>query len=191
MKYKSIILVLVTFFVAINLNAQQKEKASNVLIVYYSRSGNTQTMAKMIQAETGGDMIAISLVKNYPEDYGQLVKQYKEEVRTKKWPAIKTRISNMEKYDYIFIGSPNWGSSIAPPVSSFLNSHNLKGKVIIPFMTHGGGGFGHSINDIKLLCPQSDLKEGLSINGSSVESSEASIRHWLQKLKLSRQANSK
>lgn len=191
MKYKSIILVLVTFFVAINLNAQQKEKASNMLIVYYSRSGNTQTMAKMIQTETGGDMIAISLVKNYPEDYGQLVKQYKEEVRTKKWPAIKTRISNIEKYDYIFIGSPNWGSSIAPPVSSFLSNHNLKGKMIIPFMTHGGGGFGHGINDIKLLCPQSDLKEELSINGSSVESSEAIIKQWIQKLKLSSQANFK
>lgn len=186
MKYKSIILVLVTFFVAIILNAQQKEKTSNVLIVYYSRSGNTQTMAKMIQTETGGDMIAISLVKDYSADYGQLVKQYKEEVRTKKWPAIKAHISNMEKYDYIFIGSPNWGSSIAPPVSSFLSRYDLKGKVIIPFMTHGGGGFGHSIKDIKLLCPQSELKEGLSINGSSVESSGAGIKHWLQKLELSR-----
>lgn len=183
MRYK-IMLALVALLASINLNAQSGNRQSNVLIVYYSRSGNTQAMAKMIQTATGGDLIAVSLVKDYPSDYGQLVKQYKEEVRTKRWPAIKTRIADIKKYDYIFVGSPNWGSSIAPPISSFLKSHNLTGKVIIPFMTHGGGGFGHGVADMKALCPRSKFLKGLPVNGNRVASSESIIKRWIQRLKI-------
>jgi len=156
-RYK-MILALIALFASINLNAQSGNRHSNVLIVYYSRSGNTQAMAKMIQAATG--------------------------VRTKRWPAIKTHIAGIKKYDYIFVGSPNWGSSIAPPVSSFLKSHNLTGKVIIPFMTHGGGGFGHGVADMKALCPQSKFLEGLPVNGNRVASSESIVKRWIQKLKI-------
>ena len=75
MKHK-IMLAFVALLASINLNAQSGNRLSNVLIVYYSRSGNTQAMAKMIQAATRGDLVAVRLVKDYPSDYGQLVKQY-------------------------------------------------------------------------------------------------------------------
>lgn len=160
----------------------QSLKGKKVLVVYFSRSGNTRTVAQKIQKATGADLFELQLAKPYPTDYQQLVAQFKEEVKTKRWPALKARVANFAQYDVVFVGSPNWGSTIAPPVSSFLATHNLKGKTLIPFMTHGGGGWGHSRDDIKALCPQSTLLEGLALNGRQAASADASVQRWLQKL---------
>lgn len=160
----------------------QTMKGKKVLVVYFSRSGNTCAVAQKIQRLTGGDLFEIETAKPYPSDYQKLVAQFKEEVKSKRWPALKKKVANIARYDVVFVGSPNWGSTVAPPVSSFLVGHNLRNKTIIPFMTHGGGGWGHSREDIKALCPRSSFAEGLALNGRQAAGSDASVRRWLGKL---------
>ena len=165
------------------VNAQtHSAKGKKALIVYYSWSGNTRAVAQKIQAATGADLFEIRLVKEYPTEYRQVIERFRQEKNSKKWPALKTKVNNLSQYDVIFIGSPNWGSSIAPPIFSFLRSHNLQGKKIIPFMTHGGGGWGQSREDMKALCPKSEFLEGLALKGDRATTADTSISRWLQKL---------
>lgn len=77
----------------------------------------------------------------------------------------KQKIDSIEKYDVVFIGFPTWGMKLPPPVKSFFNQYNLKGKTIIPFNTNAGYGIGSSFETVKKLCPNSKILEGFSIEG--------------------------
>lgn len=178
MKIKLVLGILFALF-GIAMQAQSMA-GKKVLVAYFSRSGNTEVIAQKIQNLTGGDLFEIQLEKPYPSDYQQLVAQFKEEVANKRWPVLKENVKNMAQYDVVFVGSPNWGSTIAPPVSAFLTSHDLKGKTIIPFMTHGGGGWGNSRENMKALCPQSSFLEGFEINGRQAQGADTRVRKWLK-----------
>jgi len=88
----------------------------------------------------------------------------------------------MEEYDIVFIGYPNWWNTFPAPVSTFLSELNLRGKTIIPFCTHGGGGIGRSISDMAKMCPEAVILDELSINDSAVNSSSPAIEKWLNKV---------
>ncbi|MEN3012961.1 MAG: flavodoxin [Dictyoglomus thermophilum] len=162
---------------------------SHILIIYYSWSGNTRKIAHIIQKEVGGDIVEIIPENPYPSSYNATVEQAKKEIKMDYKPPIKTKIEDIEKYDIIFVGTPNWWSTIAPPVATFLTQHNLSGKTIIPFITHGGGGQGRVVSDIKRLCPESKVLEPLSIyEGGSTDLREK-ILEWLKKLPIKRGEN--
>ena len=120
--------------------------------------------------------------KAYPEDYQSVVDQAKAEINAGIKPAIKPCITDIARYDTVFIGSPCWWATIAPPVATFLSEHNLSGKTIVPFMTHEGSRMGHSENDIKALCPKSNVLKGLPIRGSQVKQAEEDVMKWLEKI---------
>ena len=125
------------------------------------------------------------LKEAYPTDYHSVVEQDKKEDEHQPSPcALKNDVQDFDKYDIIFIGSPNWWSTIAPPVATFLERHDFSGKTIVPFMTHGGGRFGHSISDMKKLCPDASFSEGLAIRDSYVNDNRQDVVKWLQTLKL-------
>jgi flavodoxin len=185
MKTKFYILMTITLM-AINMGIQAQSilASKKILIVYFSHSGNTRVIAEQIQKATGGVIFEIQPVKDYPSDYNTVVDQAKKEINANYKPALKALVKNIETYDVIFIGSPNWWSTIAPPVATFLSSYNLEGKTIIPFMTHGGGGMGHSVSDIKKLCPKSIVLDGLPISGSYVRRAQNDVENWLRKIKI-------
>jgi len=134
------------FITPIYVQSQNPQSTGNkILIVYFSHSGNTRVVANQIQELTGGDIFEIQPVNAYPTDYQTVVDQAKKEINTSYKPPLKTSVKNFESYDIIMVGSPNWWSTIAPPVAAFLTSYNFEGKTIVPFMTHGGGGMGHSV----------------------------------------------
>ena len=95
--------------------------------------------AAQIQKATGGTLFEIKPVKPYPSEYRECTVQARKEIQEGVRPE-RAKVEDMGKYDVIFIGSPNWWSTIAPPVASFLASYDLSGKTVIPFVTHGGGG---------------------------------------------------
>ena len=151
---------------------------------YFSHSGNTRTVAEQITRSTGADLFEIQPQEAYPTDYHSVVDQAKKEINTNHRPALKNDVQDFDKYDIIFVGSPNWWSTIAPPVATFLERHDFSGKTIVPFMTHGGGRFGHSISDMKKLCPDASFSEGLAIRDSYVNDNRQDVVKWLQTLKL-------
>jgi flavodoxin len=153
--------------------------AGTILIAYYSWAGSTRRLAEQIHASAGGELFEIVPQIPYPQDYNPCVSQAKKEIQEGYKPALKNKIGNIEGFSAILLGSPNWWSSIAPPVSAFLSGYDLTGKTILPFCSHGGGGQGHLVKDIVKLCPGSTVLSCLPArNGSPV--STAALSDWLK-----------
>ena len=166
------------------------------LIAYFSRNGqnyvggrmmnlpigNTEVAAKMIQKLTGGDAFRIDTVKEYPSDYQKCTEVARQELRQNARPEYSGRVEKMDQYDVIFLGFPNWWSTMPMAVFTFLEAYDFSGKTILPFCTHEGSGMGHSESDIKKLCPNANVLKGLAIVGGSVQGAEKEIANWIQKL---------
>ena len=172
-------------------------RGKKVLIVYLSRTKNTKAVAEIIHKKVGGDLVALELVTPYPEHYQTTVNQVANENASGYLPPLKTKIDSMEKYDMVFVGAPTWGMQLPPPIKSFLNQYNLKGKTVVPFNTNGGYGIGSSIETVKQLCPNSIVLEGFStkggverdgilfvMEGEKETQVQVEVQNWLKKIGL-------
>ena len=135
------------------------------LIVYYSYSGITRRLAEDIALITDGNLRELKPQKPYSFSYNTAVKEARAEIEKGYCPPLLKGAEPIEDTDVIFVGSPNWLKTFAPPVLSFLRSVDLSGKTIIPFCTHGGGGFGRMIEDYKRECKNSIIKDGIALRG--------------------------
>lgn len=153
-----------------------------ILVVYYSRTGNTRAMAEVIHATVGGDIIEIKTVNPYPAEYRATTKQAKEELESGYKPPLATKIDDMTSYDVAFVGSPCWWGTIATPMISFLSEYDLSGKTLVPFMTHKGSGLGRTMAHVRSLCPKATVKEGLAIGDGEVGPSHGQITSWVRGL---------
>lgn len=160
------------------------DDGSNILVLYFSMSGNTETIARMIHNEVGGDLVKLETVQTYPEDYNELVDYAQEEQREDARPQLATVIDNIDQYDMIFLGYPNWWGDMPMPIYTFLDTYDLSGKTIAPFITHGGSGLSGTPNRIRNEEPNATVTEGLSIYGSRAASSEDEVLEWLNSLGL-------
>lgn len=155
------------------------------LIVYFSRSGNTAKVAENIRKLTGGEMIRIETVEPYPADYQTTTEVAKKEQETNARPPIKTKIANFDDYGVIFLGFPNWWSSLPAPVLTFIDENaNLAGKTIAPFVTHGGGGMGNIERDLKKAAPNAVILKPFHIGGASASRSLEAVKRWLGELNI-------
>ena len=166
---------------------------SKSLIAYFSRKGsnyvggsivnlpigNTEVIAKKIQKLTGSDIFQIKTVKSYPEDYTETTNVAQKELRENARPELTKIVNDMDSYDVIYIGYPNWWGTMPMGVYTFLESYDFSGKTIIPYCTHEGSGMGSSELDIKKLCPNAKVLSGLAIKGSNVKSAAGTIKSWL------------
>jgi flavodoxin len=171
---------------------------SKSLIAYFSRkgnnyvggsivnlpTGNTEVIAKKIQKLTGSDIFLIRTVKSYPEDYTETTNVAHEEKRENARPDLTEIVDNIDFYDVIYIGYPNWYGTMPMAVFTFLESYDFSGKTIIPFCTHEGSGMGSSERDIKKLCPNAKVLSGLAIRGGSVDRADKDVTNWLKNLDL-------
>lgn len=154
---------------------------SRILIAYYSWGGNTKFAAEQIQKATGGTLFEIKSAKEYPKEYRACTIEAKKDIQAGLKPELTTKIDNIGQYDTIFIGSPNWWSTIAPPVASFASNYDFSGKTIIPFVTHGGGGLARCEQDLSKLCPKSTFLESGVFSGNGIQSYKKAIEEWVEK----------
>ena len=139
-----------------------------VAVVYYSQSkiGNTATVATWIAKHTGGELVAIEPTEPYPDAYGDTLKAAQKDMGNGGTRPIKP-VKPLDGYDVVFIGSPIWYGTYAPPVAEFFKTYDFAGKIVAPFCTHGGGGAGRYFVDVRKACPQATVKDGLTIRGSN------------------------
>ena len=149
----------------------------NPLIVYYSYSGITKGLAEDIALITDGDLREIEPETPYSFSYNTAVKEVRAQIEKGYCPPLRRGVESVGDAETIFIGSPNWLTTFAPPILSFLRSVDLSGKTIIPFCTHGGGGFGHMLEDYRRECATSDVREGIALKGGY---SLDELRGWLE-----------
>ena len=164
----------------------QVDITKKTLVAYFSYSGNTREIANQIHKNAGGDIFEIQSVKPYPDDYDEVVQQARQELKSGHKPALKTKVENIKPYDLVFIGYPNWCSTVPAPVRVFLSEYDFSGKTIIPFCTHEGSGLGRSATDISKLCPKSTLLDGIAIRGREVKTAQNEVVEWLRKIKITK-----
>ena len=141
---------------------------SKSLIAYFSRKGNNYV---------GGSIV------NLPIGNTEVVA--KKELSNNSRPELTEIVDDMDSYDVIYIGYPNWWGTMPMAVFTFLESYDFSGKTIIPYCTHEGSGLGQSVRDIKKLCPNSRVLDGLAIKGGSVNRNQNDVSAWLHKLGIS------
>lgn len=164
------------------------------LIAYFSREGNnyvrgrivnlpvgnTEIVAKIISNLTGGELFKINPAKKYSTDYTTCTEEAKKELLVKARPELSAYPDNIDLYDTIILGYPNYWGTCPMPVMTFLDKFDFDGKTIFPFCTHEGSGMGRSEIDIKEACPLAKVKKGLAIRGAYVEDAENEIKRWLK-----------
>lgn len=153
---------------------------SNILIVFYSHSGNTRRIAESIQEETQGDLFEVEPISAYPTSYNAVVEQAKKEIQAGFRPEIKEMPEGIELYDTVFVGSPIWWHTMAPPVATLLAGLKWSGKTVVPFCTHGGGGAGRMEKEIAKLCSGADCKPGLVVSGNGGGKLAQQVAEWLR-----------
>jgi len=152
---------------------------NKTLIVYYSLFQNTRNLAYTIAKQTGGVLRELIPDKNYSFDYHTASKEIRNEITRGFCPKLLSGNGPIEEYQTIFIGTPNWLKTMAPPVLSLLRQHMFMGKTVIPFCTHGGGGFGQIENDMKKECPTSIFLPGIAVSGTVAPEE---VKSWLEKI---------
>lgn len=148
--------------------------------------GNTQFVATEIQKNLGGDLFAIQTVQDYPGTHEALLDFAYDEKSRNARPELASHIENLDNYDYIFVGYPNWNADLPMPLHTFFDEYDFSGKTIIPFNSHGGSGFSNTIEEIKELQPDANISdEGLSISRDKVADSVQDVTDWAKSLDLS------
>lgn len=157
---------------------------SRTLVAYYSNSGFTRAMAERIARQTGADLWELRPEEPYSPVYKELLSRAMEEIRTGVFPALAADIESLNDYDAVFVGTPNWCGTVAPPVSAFLNRHDFSGKTVIPFCTHGGSGEANCLRDIGKQCPGARLAKGIALLGREIAASYEAIDAWLREIPI-------
>lgn len=169
-----------------------REGSASAAYAGYIDKGNTAMMAAVIAELTGGDLFEIQTVTPYPEDYASMLRVAQEEIDTDARPALAAQVENMADYDVVFIGYPIWHGRMPQAIHTFIESHDLTGKTVIPFNTHEGSGQSGTQQVIEAALPGSTVLQGLAIQGKVAqedpERTRALIEPWLEGMYM-RKAN--
>lgn len=186
--YRFLLILLSVVGMATATDAQQRQDMSKgksnskILVAYFSATGTTARAAEKLANATGGELYAIAPAKSYTSaDLDWNDKQSRSSVEMndpKSRPAIKSKKENIIDYDVVFIGYPIWWDLAPRIINTFIESHDLQGKTVIPFATSGGSSLAGSAAALKKTYPALDWKEGRLLNRAD----EKSFRAWLDKL---------
>lgn len=167
------------------------------LIAYYSRAGenyfggsyrhievgNTEKAAHMLAEITGADMLRIEQAEPYSDNYNECIAQAKADLKANARPEVIGLPDNIDKYDEIYLGYPNYWGTMPMAVYTFLEKYDFSGKKIHPFCTHEGSGLSNTVRDIKNAASGAEVTQGLAIHGSSVDGSGAALKKWVKEIK--------
>ena len=165
---------------------KMRPEDQNVLIVYFSASGKTRAAAKRVAKITGGDLYRIKPVKRYSrvDRYGHDKESRKQSRSYLEWldsdarPAIQETLGDIAHYDTIYLGYPIWYGSAPRAINTFIDSHDLTGKTIIPFATSGKTAIKRSVDRLRTTYPELRIQEGAILNNLPVDS----VRIWIESL---------
>ncbi len=175
-------------------NPESNTDSSNILVAYFSlageqyavgviEEGNTSIIAHIIAEQTGADMFEIEAATPYPQTHSELLDISRQEMAENARPEIVGTVDNMEDYDTVFIGYPNWWGDMPMIVYNFLESYDLNGKTIVPFCTHGGSGLSGTESTIEEITGGT-MKDGFAISGETAqndrETSRERVTQWLR-----------
>lgn len=151
----------------------------STLIVYYSQTGATKSVAEELQKHLGCDITAIEAVKPYDGDYTATIQRWRTEVENNEKVELKPITVNLDDYNTIFLGYPIWGGTYALPMATFLADNSLKGKKVVTFATFGSGGIDTSTADVAKVQPEANVIKGYGVRNARVNKAPAEIYRFL------------
>lgn len=147
--------------------------------------GNAAKLASWIQQEVGGDLHSIVVEEPYSSDYDQCLDRAADEKADNARPALASHVDNMEDYDIVFLGFPNWWYTLPMPVLTFVEEYDWSGKTVVPFVTHGTGGLSSTIRDLTAALPEdATILEPIGVYRPEVDDSQSAVQEWIAGLDL-------
>lgn len=186
-------------------STQSETDESNILIAYFSLPindgvdtvarasrkewddgtvGNVRFMAHVIQENTGGNLFSIETVQEYPMDsMDDLLEFAYQEKAENARPELATHIENLDEYDVIFVGYPNWNADLPMPMYTFFEEYDFSGKTIIPFVAHGGSGASRTVDTIAELEPDATvIDDPATVFWNELDDAESIVTEWVRNL---------
>lgn len=160
----------------------EPETGSDSLVVYFSWSGNTENVAESIQRQTDSDIFEIVPATPYSEDYNTVLDVAQQEQRNNARPAISGTIEDIERYDVIYVGFPNWWGDMPMILYTFFDTYDLSGKTVALFCTSGGSGLSNTVNEVRALEPDANVTEGLHIGSGASSNPDNAVSEWLDRI---------
>lgn len=160
-------------------NDDSEKTEGKILVLYYSQTGATKSVADELQKQLGCDIDSIVAVNPYDGDYGQTIARWMQEKNDSVKVDIKPLNVNLDEYDTIFLGFPIWGGTYALPMASFLADNKLDGKNVVTFATFGSGGIEKATIDVAVALPAADVKEGYGVRNARVDNAPEEIKRFL------------
>lgn len=167
-----------------NNNNDNETDELSTLVVYFSNSGNTEILANFIHNYVGGDIVALEPTVAYPEDYNDLLDVAQEEQQSDARPEFNDLNIDIEDYDTIFIGYPNWWGDMPMIIYTFFDTYDLSGKTIAPFNTSGGSGLSRTVGTIRELEPDATVTDGFTVLSDNVDNAMSDVEEWIDSLGL-------
>jgi len=150
-----------------------------VLVLYYSQTGTTQTVAEELQRQLGADIERVEAVNPYDGDFQATIERSGEERKNGEVPEIKPVQANLDDYDVIFIGYPIWFGTYAMPIATLVKDKDFDGKTIVPFCTFGSGGLNTSTENLKKALPKANIRQGYGVRSARVEAMPKELERFL------------
>lgn len=178
-------------------------QGGNVLVAYFSWSdnavldddvdavsspsvippGNVQQLAQWVQEQTGGDLFKIQVTEPYPSDWNECLDRANQERGDNARPQLIANVENLDEYDTVFLGYPNWWYGVPMALLSFLEQNDLSGKQIYLFCSHGTGGLANSVDLIMNAAPHANISDNIfDCYEEDAPSSQQNIQEWVNKL---------
>ncbi len=149
-------------------------------MVYFSWSGNTRNVAESVQQQTGSDIFELVPKTPYSTDYNTVLDEAKTEQQNNARPEIASNIENIDDYDTIYVGFPNWWGDMPMILYTFFDTYDFSGKTVALFCTSGGSGLSNTVNEVKELEPNATITEGLHIGSGASSDPDNAVAQWLE-----------
>jgi flavodoxin len=155
-----------------------------VLVAFYTRTGNTRLIATQIARALDATLFQIAPADPYPEDYEAQVAQAEDERQRGYEPPLQATVPDLDAYASVFLGFPIWGMTAPSIIRSFLSRHDLSGKTLVPFVTHGGYGLGSSLAVVAEHAPRARLLAGFSRRCDQEREILGEVTGWLRSIEV-------
>ena len=169
LKLLLVLAVAISVVVACKPKKEESKEASKVLVLYYSQTSNTKTVAQEIATRLNADIEEITLVEPYDTAFQATIERCKADREKGIIPEIKPLKSNVADYDWVFIGYPIWFGTYAPPIASLLDKIDLSDKWVVPFCTFGSGGLESSVKDLTEKLPNAKIMPGYGVRAARLD----------------------
>jgi len=172
---------IVLLFVAVALLATGcTEKPDKALVLYYSQTGSTETVAQELQTLTGADIEKIEMEVPYAGSYQETIERGGRELRNGEMPALKPLKAKLAKYDVVYLGYPIWFGTYAMPIATLVKENDFEGKTVVPFCTFGSGGLNASVEALKKALPKATVQKGYGVRSARVAAAAKELDRFLK-----------